>query len=74
MLFALSIAIDAIYTKCTQQLIIFKYIMLKYQDFPLFILLIANSGNYLHLSIVVHYKTVRNNNVLSVNYSLKSNY
>ncbi len=48
--------------------------MLKYQDFPLFILLIANSGNYLHLSIVVHYKTVRNNNVLSVNYSLKSNY
>ncbi len=36
----------------------------------LFILLIANSGNYLHLSIVVHYKTVCSNNVLSVNYSL----
>ncbi len=35
--------------------------------FLLFILLIANSGNYLHLSIVVHYKIVRTNNVLSVN-------
>ncbi len=35
----------------------------------LFILLSANSKNYLHLSIVVHYKTVPNNNVLSVNYS-----
>ncbi len=29
---------------------------------------------YMHLSIVVHYKTVRNNNVLSVNYSFNSNY
>ncbi len=37
-------------------------------------LLIANSGNYPHLSIVVHYKTVRNNNVLSVNYNFNSNY
>ncbi len=37
-------------------------------------LLIANSGNYLHLSIVVHYKTVRNNNLLSVNYNFNSNY
>ncbi len=36
-------------------------------EFLLFILLIANSGNYLHLSIVVHYKIVRTNNVLSVN-------
>ncbi len=35
----------------------------------IFILLIANSGNYLHLGVVVHYKTVRNNNILSVNYS-----
>ncbi len=50
------------------------YYMLKEQDFLLFMLRIANSGNYLHLSIVVHYKTVRNNNVLSVNYSFNSNY
>ncbi len=42
----------------------------KIARFLLFILLIANSGNYLHLSIVVHYKTVCNNNVLSVNYNL----
>ncbi len=28
----------------------------------------SNSGNYLHLSVVVHYKTVLNNNVLSVNF------
>ncbi len=40
----------------------------------IFILLIANSGNYLHLGVVVHYKTVRNNNLLSVIYSLNSNY
>ncbi len=39
----------------------------------IYILLIANSGNYLHLSIVVHYKTVCNN-VLNVNYSFNSNY
>ncbi len=39
----------------------------------IYILLIVNSGIYLHLSIVVHYKTVRNNNVLSVNYSFNSN-
>ncbi len=38
----------------------------------LFLLLIENSGNYLHLSIVVHYKTVCNNNILSVNYSFNS--
>ncbi len=37
-------------------------------------LYIANSGNYLLLSILVHYKTVRNNNVLSVNYHFNSNY
>ncbi len=39
----------------------------------IYILLIANSGNYLHLGIVVHYKTVRNS-VLSANYSFNSNY
>ncbi len=39
----------------------------------IYILLIANSGNYLHLSIVVHYKPVHNNNALSVNYSFNSN-
>ncbi len=43
-----------------------------FQNFQLFLLLIANSGNYLHLSIVVHYVTVCNNNVLSVNYNFKS--
>ncbi len=48
--------------------------MLKEPGFLLFLLLIANSGNYLHLSIIVHYKTVCNNNVLSVNFSLNSNY
>ncbi len=32
--------------------------LLKLQDFLLFILLIANSGNYLHLNILVHYKTI----------------
>ncbi len=32
-------------------------------------LLIENSANYLHLSIVVHYKTVHNNNILSVDLS-----
>ncbi len=37
-------------------------------------LLVANSGNYLHFSIVVHYKTVCNNEVLSVNYNFNSNY
>ncbi len=35
--------------------------------------LLANSGNYLHLSIVVHYKKVRNNN-LSVNYNFNSKF
>ncbi len=49
------------------------FTLLKKQAFLLFILLIANSGNYLHLSIVVYYKTVRNNNILSVNYSFDSN-
>ncbi len=34
----------------------------------------SNSGNYLHFSIVVHYKTVCNNKVLSVNYNFNSNY
>ncbi len=50
--------------------------MLKYQDVLLCILtlLVANSGNYLHFSIVVHYKTVCNNEVLSVNYNFNSNY
>ncbi len=56
------IAMDAIYTV---KIAIVSFI---------YILLIANIGNYLHLSIVVHYKTVRNNNVLSVNYSFNSNY
>ncbi len=37
-------------------------------------LLIANSGNYLHLSIVVHYKKVCNNNLLRVNFNFNSNY
>jgi len=27
---------------------------------------IANSANYLHLSILVHYKTVRNNNLMYI--------
>ncbi len=31
-----------------------------------------NIGNYLHLKFVVHYKTVRSNNVFSVNYSFNS--
>ncbi len=43
----------------------------KIARFSAIILLIANSGNNLHLSIVVHYKTACNNNVLSVNYSFK---
>ncbi len=34
---------------------------------------VANSGNYLHFSIVVHYKSVCNNEVLSVNYHFNSN-
>ncbi len=38
----------------------------------LFIQLIANSGNCLHLSIVVHNKRVRNNNVMGVNYKYKT--
>ncbi len=37
-----------------------------FADFLLFILLIANSGNYLHISVVLHYKTVCNN--LNSNY------
>ncbi len=58
----MQIAIDSIYT-------------VKIARFSaIYILLIANSGNYLHLSFVVHNKTVRNNNVLSVNYSFNSNY
>ncbi len=36
-------------------------------------LLITNSGNYLHLSNVVHYKTVCNNNLLSVNLDFNFN-
>ncbi len=35
---------------------------------------VANIGNYLHFIIVVHYKTVCNNEVLSVNYNFNSNY
>ncbi len=35
----------------------------------------ANSGNYLHLSIVVHYKIVcNNNNLLIVKFNFNSNY
>ncbi len=34
----------------------------------------ANSGNYLHLSIVVHYKIVCNNNLLIVKFNFNSNY
>ncbi len=52
----MQIAIDSVYVKIAR----FSAI---------YILLIANIGNYMHLSIVVHYKTLRNNNVLSVNYS-----
>ncbi len=55
---------------CTNRYSIFT--MLKYQAFLLFMLLIANSGNYLHLSIVVHYKTC--NKLLSVNFNIDSNY
>ncbi len=40
----------------------------------IYIRLIANSGNYVHLSIVVHYKPARDNKVLSVNYNFNSNY
>ncbi len=55
------IAIDSIYT-------------VKIAKKNICILLIANNGNYLHLSIVVHYKIVHNNNVLRVNLSFNSNY
>ncbi len=51
-----------------------SYIFCLQLDFLLFILFIANSGNYLHLSIVVHYKTVCSNNILSVNYNFNSDY
>ncbi len=34
----------------------------------------ANSGNYLHISIAVHYKTACNKNILSVNYHFNSSY
>jgi len=64
------LAIDNIYNKCKYSI----YTMKKLLDFLLFILIIANSGSYLHLGIVVHYKTVCYNNVLSVNYSFNSNY
>ncbi len=37
-------------------------------------LLDANSANYLHLSIEVHYKSVRNYKILSVNYHFNLNY
>ncbi len=46
------------------------YTMSNLQYFLLFITLIANSGKYMHLSIVVHYKTVCNTNILSANYKL----
>ncbi len=39
-----------------------------------FLLFVANSDNYLRLSIVVHYKTVHNNNILSANDNFNSNY
>ncbi len=58
----MQIAIDSIYTVKIARVS------------AIYILLIANSGNYLHLIIVVHYKTVRNNNVSSVNCSFNSNY
>ncbi len=66
----MNLEIDNIYTKCKYYI----YTMIKLLDFLLFILIIANSGHYLHLGIVVHYKTVCDNNVLSVNYSFNSNY
>ncbi len=43
-------------------------------DFLLFILLIANCGNYLRLRIVVHYKTECSNNILSENYNCNNNH
>ncbi len=46
----------------------------KIAGFSAIYILIANSGNYLHLSIVVHYKTVCNNKLLSVNFNINSNY
>ncbi len=56
-------------TKCK-----YLFTLLKYQDFLLYIQRVANSGNYLHFSIVLHYKTVCNYNVLGVNYNFDSNY
>ncbi len=45
------------------------------QGFLLFKLLVANSGNYMHLSFVVHYKKrVCNNKLLSVNLNINSNH
>ncbi len=56
----MKIAIDYIYTV---KIAIFSAVYTTFE----------NSGNYLHFSIVVNYKTVQNNNVLSVNYSFNSN-
>ncbi len=52
---------DSIYTKIARFSAIYR-------------LFIESSGNYLHLGVVVHYKTVSNNNILSVNYRFNSNY
>lgn len=38
------------------------------------LLLFANSGTFLQLSIIVHYKTECNDKVLSVNYNFNLNY
>ncbi len=65
---------DMLFTLSTSYIAYSIYTMLKYQDFLLIILLIANSGNYLHLSIVVNIKTVCNNNLLSVHFNFNSNY
>lgn len=45
----------------------------KITGFLQFVIVIANRGNYLHLSIVIH-KAICNNNALSVNYSHNLNY
>ncbi len=54
-------------------IVVTKYIFIKiFNVLIMFLtLLIANIVNYLHLSIVIHYKTVCNN-VLSVIYSFNS--
>ncbi len=46
------------------------YTIIYYNN--IFKLLNANSAKYLHLSIVVHSKTVCNNNILSVNYNFNT--